>query len=348
MMRTRAAFGIATAVLLASTSAFATDTGKGETGGKGGLGPGNSSAAPPGADTVPLGNGSQNTINNNPDLLTRKSEEKPWEVDVTFETHRMIRQDDLEGAGANKVFNDLGIYGSYNLSDNDRIGIHEFFTENFIADEGESGIRADDITATYTRIQRLPKDFSFSALFALSAPTSLVSQKQGLITAPSLALTLSKRIGRYVSVSARGGGAFFIVRYRETEGGNANPELSLRFGLDAEVVMPFYERVSIGASASTAWLWQYNVASGDPNVVANGVVQDPTFSTQPVQQSYGGELYARYELPNLAGVKSDFLISLAQGDPELGFAQELHGGIGYTYLFFRTDAEVYAAFTARY
>ena len=100
--------------------------------------------------------------------------------------------------------------------------------------------------------------------------------------------------------------------------------------------------------ATTSYIWFYNVASGDPSIVANGVVADNQFSSQPISQSYGGEIFARYTLPTLAGVKSDFTLSLAQGDPALGYASVLHDGVGYTYLFFRQTSEVYASFTVRY
>jgi len=259
----------------------------------------------------------------------------------------MIRQDDLESFGQDKVFNALGIFASYSLTDNDRIGLREFFIEHFIAIRGvrhPSRRRHRDVHP----YAEAPEDFRLGISFALSAPTSFTSQKEGLITAPSLAINLSKRIGRYVSLSARGGAVFFIDKYREAEGGDPNAEFRMNFGLDAEVAMPFHEQLSVGISATTSYLWLYNVASGDPSVVATGVTQDPTFSTQPVQQSYGGEIYARYELPTLAGVKSDLALALAQGDPELGFTSELHEGIGYTYLFFRQTSEVYATFTVRY
>jgi len=349
MMRTTAAFGFAAAVVLASTSAFAADTGKGDTGGKGGLGPG----APPTTETgvgdvVPLGNGSQNPVAN-PDQTARKAEkQKPWEIGATFETHRLIRQDDLEGVGANKVFNDFGVYASYSLSEHDRIGIRDYFYERFLADEGETGVRSDDVTATYTRTQKLPKDFSFAATLAINAPTSFESQKMGLITAPGLVLQIDKKIGRYIGLSARATTGFFIVKYREAEGGAQNPEFRLGFSLEAEVIMPFHEPLSIGMDATTSYIWFYNVASGDPSIVANGVVADNQFSSQPISQSYGGEIFARYTLPTLAGVKSDFTLSLAQGDPALGYASVLHDGVGYTYLFFRQTSEVYASFTVRY
>ncbi len=351
-MRTTAAFGFAAALVLASTSAFAAEgkTEKGESGGKGGLGPG----APPQTttgvgDIVPLGNASQGNTAVNPDEASRaKEKKKSWEVGATFETHRMIRQDDLEGAGASKVFNDFGVYATYSLTEHDRIGLRDYFYERFLADQGESGIRSDDVTATYTRTQKLPKDFSFAGTFALNAPTSFSSQKMGLITAPGLVLQLDKRIGRYVGLSARASTGFFIVKYREAEGGLQNPEFRLGFSLEAEVIMPFHEPLSIGISAQTSYIWFYNVASGDPNVVSPGVVQDNQFANQPISQSYGGEIFARYNLPTLAGVKSDFTLALAQGDPSLGYASVLHDGVGYTYLFFRQTSEVYASFTVRY
>ena len=82
MMRTRAALGFAAAAVLASTSALTNDTGKGETGGKGGLGPGESAPAAAGSTFIPLGEGSQNT-NANPDVLTKKNEQKPWDSTPT-------------------------------------------------------------------------------------------------------------------------------------------------------------------------------------------------------------------------------------------------------------------------
>jgi hypothetical protein len=112
--------------------------------------------------------------------------------------------------------------------------------------------------------------------------------------------------------------------------------------------MPFHEPLIFGVDATTSYTWFYNVHSGDPSVISNGVAQDPQFSTQPIQQSYGGEIFARYTLPTLAGVKSDFQIALAQGDPELGYTSFLHDGIGYTYLFFRQTSEVYATLSVSY
>ena len=69
---------------------------------------------------------------------------------------------------------------------------------------------------------------------------------------------------------------------------------------------------------------------------------------QPVSQSYAGEIFVRYVLPSLAGVKSDFSVALADGDPALSYNSVLHDGVSQFYLFFRQTAEVYGTFSVRY
>src|SRR5438132_9539931 len=198
MRLTTVGMGIAS-MLFVSSFAYAAGGvgGKGDTGGKGGNGPG---AGPSGgassgssAGFVATGNASQSQ---NPDLAANNQVErkKKWEVGGSWETHRLIRQEDLAGAGSSKLFNVLGVYARYEITPNDRIGIRDYFYERFIADQGESGIRSDDVTATYTRTQPLPKEFTFAGTFALSAPTSFSSQKMSLITSPAVILQMDKKI----------------------------------------------------------------------------------------------------------------------------------------------------------
>lgn len=344
------------ALLVASASQAAGGVGgKGETGGKGGNGPGagpsGGSAGSSGAGgyiTTP-GNASQNQ---NPDLAAEQVErKKAWEIGGTWETHRLIRQEDLNGAGSSKLFNVLGVYARYDLTENDRIGLRDYFYERFIADSGETGLRTDDLTATYTRTQRLPARFTFAATAAISAPTSFTSQLMGLITSPALILQLDKKVGKYIGVSARAVGAAFITKYATMEGGSPNPKYRLGASLEAEVAMPFLEALSFGADVSTGYVWFYNGGTnnaGNPVMAANGTVTDAQFPNQPIQQSYGGEIFGRYTLPPLVGVKSDITVALAQGDPSLGYTSVLHDGVGHTYLFYRQTTEVYAALTIRY
>jgi hypothetical protein len=346
-MRTRVAFGFGAALLLATSGAWATDT-KGDIGGKGGNGPG---AAPPDSNTttdiVPL---EQAERRQNPDLAKKTEESKSWDIGADFETHRLIRQDDLDnqGSAANKVFNAFGLFADYRLSSHDIVTVRDFMTEQFIADQGQSGLSVGDVTFSYTHIQPLPRDFTLSATFAMSAPTSYASQKSSQIIDPTIVLGLNKRFGRYINLVARVSGGFLVDKYAEAEGGAANPLAHVGGTIGAQVVMPFHEPLLLGIDATTSYTWFYNVNSGDPGVIQPGAVQDSQFSSQPIQQSYGGEIFARYTLPTLAGVKSDLQLALAQGDPTLGYTSFLHDGVGYTYLFFRSTSEVYATFSVSY
>jgi hypothetical protein len=348
-MRISSALGISAALSLVTAAGVssAAET-KGETGGKGGNSPGVTSSPSNAGDVVSTDATSRST--GNPDQTTRKVEQaKPWEVGASWETHRMIRQDDLEGFGAQKVFNVFGLYARYDLTEHDRIGVRDFFQQEFIADQGETGLRSGDVTVTYTRTVPLPRQFTFSATGALSAPTSFESQKSSLITAPTVILQLDKRIGKYVGLSARAVGGVFLSKYAEAEGGQPNAKWRLSGTLEAEVTMPFHEPLSVGADIATGYVWLYNVQSGAPGVVGNGVTQDSQFPNgQPIQQSYGGELFVRYLLPNLAGIKSDISLALADGDPSLGYNSVLHDGVSQYYLFFRQTAEVYGTINLRY
>ena len=338
-------------MLLVSTAAFAAGGvgGKGDTGGKGGNGPGSAAGAGSGLtggggsnDSIAVGNASQN-----PDFAANNEVErkKKWEVGGTWETHRLIRQEDVTNASS-KLFNVLGVYARYDITPNDRIGIRDYFYERFMADDGETGLRTDDVTATYTRTQPLPKEFTFAGTFALSAPTSFSSQKMSLITAPALILQLDKKIGKYIGVSARALGTAYITKYSSAEGGSPNPRYRLGGTLEAEVAMPFLEALSFGADVTTGYYWYYNVQSSTP--AATGTVGDATYPNQPIQQTYGGEIFARYTLPQVIGIKSDITLAFAQGDPSLGYTSVLHDGVGHTYGFYRQSSEVYAALTLRY
>ncbi len=70
--------------------------------------------------------------------------------------------------------------------------------------------------------------------------------------------------------------------------------------------------------------------------------------SQPMQQSYGGEVYIRYAFPNLMGAKTDLTVAVANGDPTLGYGSTLHDGVEHIYGAFRQTAEFYAVFGARY
>jgi hypothetical protein len=80
-----------------------------------------------------------------------------------------------------------------------------------------------------------------------------------------------------------------------------------------------------------------------------GATPDPQFGTsQPVQQSYGGDVFVRYVLPDLSGFRSDIALTLANGDPTLGYPSVLNDGIQHPYLLYYDTAEVYLALEGEY
>jgi len=358
---TTVGLGILGLVLVAGTASAAgggtggNQPGKGSAEGKGGAGPGGaggggvSGSGPAGSAGGP---GSSN-----PDVIPEGVPQKAWEVGGLFETHRLVRQSDLEGAGASKTFNVLGVYGQYDVTEFDRIKLRGYVYERFIADSGETGFRFDDIILQYTRRVPLPRDFTLRAMGWVTAPTSFASQKQSLITSPRVMLDIEKKFGQYVTASARTYGDAYITKYRTAEGGNPNAKYDIRFAADVEVQMPFHTPLSFGADVGTGYIWYYepNSATADTNASAraNGTVGDANYATQPILQTYYGEIFARYTLPPVMGMRSDILVALAQGDPSLGSQSVLHDGVGHAYLSpfaqaARTTGEVYVALTLRY
>ena len=346
-MRTTSAVAAAFATLLVAGVAGAAGGigGKGDLGGgKGGGGPGGGGGPPSGgsglggegyADTGAAGT-----------LRDDGKEKKRWEIAGYFETHRLIRQNDLGGDATNKLFNFIYVYPHYDLTPRDRISFRAGVYQRFTADEGETGLRLDDVLLAYTRFIPLPADVLFRVTGWVTAPTSFASQKEGIVSVPRLSLRADKSFGRF-TVKAISYGEYYIAKYRTAEGGNANPLSRLAFFLDGEFRVPAIEKLFLGAEIATDYVWYYGV---DSTSGANyGTVGDKQFSSQPVQQAYGGELYARYEFPTLEGVNSDITLSYAQGDPTLGYRSVLSDGARHMYYGFnRHYSEVYAVLSARY
>ncbi len=323
--------------------------GKGSSEGRGGAGPGSGSGGGPGGSSGTASGGGPGSSSADK-VYGDEVPEKAWEVGGLWETHRLIRQSDLNGSAPNKTFNVFGLYGQYDITEFDRIKVRTYLYERFLADQGETGFRFDDIILQYTRRVPLPEEFTLRATAWMTVPTSFDSQKASLITAPRLIVDMEKQFGHYVKASARTYGDAYIVKYRTYEGGRPNPKYDFRLAADVEVSMPFHMPLSFGAAAATGYIWYYepNNPTTDPTVQATGAVGDSTFQTQPIRQTYSGEIYARYVLPPVIGVRSDILLALANGDPSLGSTSVLHDGVGHFYLAYRQTAEVYASLTVRY
>jgi hypothetical protein len=274
---------------------------------------------------------------------------KRWEVGLSYELHTLIRQNDLAGAAPNKVFNFFYLYGQFDITPRNRLSLRGGIYERFLADDGESGVRMSDLVLSYSRLIPLPWKISARAVGSLSAPTSFYSQKAGLITAPTITVQLDRRFGGF-SVDARVFGSFFFYTHTTPNGGgNPNPEASLGWLLEAEYAFWFLKSLAIGLDFFDEYVWYYDVHNGAPaNSQFVGVVSDAQFPTQPVQQVYGGEVFLRYTLPTLVGIKSDVTLAYAQGDPTLGYTSVLHDGVAHVYPFWRQTSQIYGVLSARY
>jgi hypothetical protein len=308
----------------------------------------------------------------NPDVAgNKKVEEKPWEIGATFETHRLLRQDyNEEGLGSVKVFNVLFAVAKYAFSDYDTVLLSGGGYQYFLADSGESGFRSSDLSLAYTRLFVLPEKFKLRATVGATIPISYDSQLASNITSPSLSVSISRKFGD-LALEARISGRYFWDRYTSQDSigapssgdgsgsGATNVKLTTGAAISAEYDLPFYRPISAGVALTDSYAWFYNVGqcpadSGLGNATGTGAngcpgaTTNPSTDNQPWQQSYGGEVFVRYVMPDLSGFKSDLTIALANGDPSLGYPSVLHDGIVHPYFLYYNSAEVYAALSGRY
>ena len=359
-MRSGSIITVALAAFLAAGAARATDTGGGKdsAGASPGAGPSSQSGGGSGSNSTNLagvtGLGGEGYIREGLtygglwDWRKLNRDEKPWEVGAIWETHVLIRQNDLEGQAANKVLDYMYFYARGDITARNRLSLRGGFYQRFLADDGETGYRMSDLTLTYTRIQPLPRNFVVRVAASLSAPTSFFSQKMSLITAPTVSVQGAWHY-RGLSVDARLFAQYYFVRYNTAEGGNPNPRASFGGYLEAEYAFSFLRSLSIGADAYTEWTWLYDVGNaGSPDMTFLGTTPSTQFPNQPVQQAYGGEVFLRYSPPPFARIRTDISAAYAQGDPTLGYTSILHDGIAHIYPFWRQTSEFYFTLAARY
>lgn len=289
------------------------------------------------------------------DKLPPDKRPKQWEVSGFTEVHRLIRQDDLGGAAKNKTLVYFGLEGQYDFTARDRAEVKWGLYNRFLSDPSETGVRSDDALLRYTRYVPLPAELDLRIRLSMTVPLSYESKLAGIITEPRLGLALDRRFGDFqIGVAARGGP--YIVKQKTADGGSANPKATFRAGLNADYGIPFHKPLHFGASVETAYYWMYDVEKGvgqdatldqfkDQQIKP---VLDSQFPTPPVEQSYGGQIYAQYFLPEVFNLKTNLLLALAQGDPTLGYPNTVHDGRQNVYWFFRRNAQVYFAFTAAY
>jgi hypothetical protein len=152
-----------------------------------------------------------------------------------------------------------------------------------------------------------------------------------------------------LTLDARVFSSYYVVKYATYTGGNPNAQARLGMLFDAELTMPFFHPLSIGAELFVAYYWYYSPHNGGgPNMSEPIATQDQTYGSQPIQEVYGGEVYLRYTFPVIAGIHTDLRVAVAQGDTTLGYTSVIHDGNGYTYLSYYLNSEIYGALTLRY
>jgi hypothetical protein len=328
--------------------------------------------------TAPSGGESSQTERATPDTVTpTDNTKKSWEIGAAWEGHWMLCQncdlaggtpsnaggnDPGAGVGENVVFNYFSLYLRWEPTQYDRFTIRGGLYERFLADEGESGVRLDDTAIGYVRRIPLPAEFTLRVGASVYFPTSYASQLQSLRFAPRLSVDLEKKFGKYITADVRMVGDYYNCQYAEagsdannpsvgspTPGGDANAEWRVAAVLEGEVAMPFLESLAVGVSLYDGYIGYYQVGSPPVTMTFPGAESDQQFTSQPVQQEYGGEVFVRYTMPTLAHIQSDITLALApDGDPSLGYTSLLHDGIQHTYPGWRQNAEVYAVLAAHY
>ena len=278
-------------------------------------------------------------------------QKKSWTVGSIFETHRLLRQDDLGGAAKNKALNYLFLYAGWNPTPKDQIQVRGGFYQRFLADSNETGIRPDDLVLAYTRTIPLPWDMTLRPSASNMFPISFDSRLLGLYSVPRASVSLMRNfLDGNLNVNLRAGGAAYITEYKSAIGGSANPIASSTVGLGLNYAMPFHQNLQVGANLQTSVYWNHEVEHGnDPNLNAqfqNNPIQptkDPQFESQPTQQTYGGEVYVAYQLPELYKAQSNIQLALAQGEPNV-----IHDGRTHIYWMFRRSAQAYLALQVQY
>ena len=286
------------------------------------------------------------------ETVERDVTDKPWEIGGVIETHRLFIQNDLEGYANNKYVNYLHLFARWDFSKWDAVELRGYLLERFLVDPGETGLRLDDTVLHYShRFSGMPQDWGVRVYANITAPTSFYSQLMSLITSPRVGAEGSFHHGPFAA-SLVIYGETYITQYRQMAGGNPNPWFHGAFYLDASYRLPLLsslsEPLTFGAMVTVHRTWLRDAAGGGTQPGALGAVADGTYDGQPVQGSYGGQVYLRYRLPTLSGLHSDITGAVAQGDPTLGYTSDLHDGVAYTYLFWRQSSQVFFALSARY
>jgi hypothetical protein len=355
-------------VVATEASALAASPGKdgGKTGGPSSGGGGSSSSGS--GDT---GNGISKEGRPDAGVTDEDSKTKPWELDLYGEYHRLWYQNDLggdqssSGDAANRNVLYYEIAASWIPTKDDKFTVRAGMYQRFLTDPSQSGVTFDDMVVSYTRFIALPKDFTLRISPRVDIGTSYDSVEHSSFRfGPRLSVGLEKVIGG-LTIYGLGYGQYYNYACKEggtgyncsSGGGTPNPYGRLAATLELSYNFPFYKPLTVGASGYVSATWLYEPSSSTPisgsatgNGYPNGAPTsvDPLTSSQPISNSAGGEIYARYDFPRASGLDSNLTVAIADGDPTIGYQNLLHDGVSHFNLGYRHNLESYAILQFKY
>lgn len=348
-LKTAGAFGAVLAALVAAGPVAHAASGRGGAGSGTHGGPTSGSTSGGGDEGAPAGEAPVRDRGQTEDVDEERRERKPWDVGAVYEYHRLIRQNDLNGDALNKNFNYFFFFADVDVTKNDTFGVRFGFYDRLLADEGEHGLRADDLIVNYVHRWHLPERVLLKTGLRATAPISFDSQKAGVITTPRATISVERTFGGFFTPSFRTYADVNIVKYRSYQGGDPNESWAWAQVLAADFSIVPVNGLHAGASVANEYIGFYDVANSPPvGTQMPGVESDPQYAHQPIQQTYGGEVYVRYFFPRLVGIDSSLTATLAQGDPTLGYTSVLRDGVGHVSAFYRHSSEFYIALDAEY
>ena len=114
--------------------------------------------------------------------------------------------------------------------------------------------------------------------------------------------------------------------------------------------LPWHPALSLGVNLYTGYTWYYNPDGSpvNPGLQYMGTENNPTFKSNPAQQSYGYEIYVHYDVKPIYGVSTSAQFAYAQGDPTAGYTGLLIDGVSQLYLFYPEASQLYFSLSFRY
>ncbi len=290
----------------------------------------------------------------------------PFELDTRFrfeagwELHGMLVQNNLVGNGEETEFNYFYAGISYYFTKNDKLAFLAGLYQFALDDPGETGWRMDDLLLRYNHHFSLPWKLGLDLGASITAPTSFESYKMGLITEPQLRAVLERVFFKHLTIDLRVYGNYYWQQYATIQGGSApNPFAAAGAVLSVEVEAPWHPALAVGVDLASVYVDYYN-PNGEPGSISGvpsnsgptgsyyGVETNPTYSSQPLQQSYGFDAYVRYDFPKWHRVKVSLQVAYAQGEPTAGYSSDLIDGISNLYLFYPESSQVFSSLTVKY